>query len=772
MLFPPLSLIQLSELRQTPMTLSVRLDQPGKPISPSLYGIFFEEINQAGDGGIYGELLQNRGLETAEGPDGFPIGWKSVQGASLVPDDGPSAEHPRSIRIERDGSVANLGFGGVSVTKGEKYRVVVWAKGSGNVGVGFGEKPIKLGRPGDRWKKFEKTIKAEGTAPNVRLVVSALDGPVSVAYVSLMPDKLWKGRKNGMRADLAEKVDAMSPSFVRFPGGCYVEGGDRFEDAFHWKDSIGPVDARKGLAHSMWGYPNTFGLGYHEYLQWCEDLGSAPLYVVNAGINHRQVAPMAEMDAWVQDALDAIEYANGPTTSKWGAERAKNGHPAPFGLKYVEIGNENGGWFHGGNEAYAPRYRLIYDAIKAKYPNIVTIANQPLPNQPLEVVDEHYYESPAWFWQNANRYDAYDRSGPRIYVGEYAVTKGSGTGNLDAALGEAAFMAGMERNADVVTMSSYAPLFVNVYNRQWNPNAIVFDTDQAYGTPSYHVQAMFANNRPTRNVEIGYPATMGEAPKPGGGIGLMTWSTRTEFRDITLTANDRVVYSSRGIGPAGLERARGDWKVGSDGTIAQSTLDTDRTVLLKGAVAPEGDYTLSLKARKREGQEGFIVMLDQKETGGLQWNVGGWSNQETAFQRNGGVVGRSLPVKIETNRWYDVRIERQGAVTRGYLDGKLVQTLTETGAPDLAAVAGVDEKAKELVIKVVNGSGEARAATLDVAGGKVALGGKAIVLTGPDLMAENSFAAPTAIAPVASTFSGTSYTFAPRSVTVLRLPIR
>lgn len=755
-----------------PTTLSIRLDQPGAPVSPSLYGIFFEEINQAGDGGVYGELLQNRGLETANGPQGFPIGWRSLQGATLVEGDGPNAAHTRSIRIEAGGSLANTGFGGVPVKEGEKYHVVLWAKGAGEVGVGFGDRTkfVKLGKPGDGWKKLEKTIRAGGTAPNVHFVINAIDGPVSIGYASMKPEKLWKNRKNGMRRDLAEKVDAMSPAFVRFPGGCYVEGGDRFEDAFDWKASIGPVESRKGVARSMWGYPNTFGLGYHEYLQWCEDLGAAPLFVVNCGINHRQITPMAEMDHWVQYALDAIEYANGPVTSRWGSERAKNGHPKPFNLKYVEIGNENGGGFFGGNAAYAPRYKLIFDAIKAKHPEIVTISNAPI-EHPMEMIDEHYYSNPAFFWKNANRYDAYDRNGPKIYVGEYAVTQGCGTGNLAAALGEAAFMTGMERNADVVTMSSYAPLFTSVYNKQWNPDAIVFDTVQSYGTPSYHVQAMFANNRPTRNVKVEYPVTMGEPPKPGGGIGLMTWETKAEFKDVLLTANGQTLYSSAGIAPAGLERARGSWTV-EDGTIAQSAMGTNRTVGLKGATAPEGDYTISLKARKLEGAEGFFVVFDMKDGDQLRWNVGGWQNRQTGFERNGTVVGELVPMTVEANRWYDVRIERHANVTRAYLDGKLVQTLVETGAPDLAAAAGIDEKSKELILKVVNGSDLPREASLDILGRGVGATGKAIVLTGPDLMAENSFASPHAIAPVETTFAGTTYTFLPRSVTVLRLPIR
>ena len=522
----------------------------------------------------------------------------------------------------------------------------------------------------------------------------------------------------------------------------------------------------------MWGYPNTFGLGLHEYLQWCEDLGAAPLFVVNAGIDHAQVAPMAEMGAFVQDPLDAIEYANGPVTSRWGAERAKNGHPAPFGLKYVEIGNENGSFFHGGNDAYAPRYRLIHDAIKAKYPDVTTIADTKLPDAPLEVVDEHYYSDPSFFWKNANRYDAYDRSGPKVYVGEYAVTQGAGRGNLDAALGEAAFMTGLERNSDVVAMASYAPLFTSVYNRQWNPNAIVFDTGRAYGTPSYHVQAMFARNRATRNVPITVPSLMSEPPKPGGNVGLMTWDTTAEFKDLRLTTEGKSLAGGADLSRYGMAAKGGVWKE-SEGTITQSQMGTGRTLIFPGSdTTGATKVALSLKARKIEGREGFLFIVEDRDGSQLRWNLGGWGDTSSAFERNGTVVGERVPVTVEPGRWYDVRIERSGATTKAYLDGKLVQEVTETGAPDLAAVAGIDEKAKELVVKVVNGSDEARTATLDVSGGKVAARGRAIVLTGYGRMAENSFDAPTAVAPVESTFEGASYTFAPRSVTVLRLPIR
>ena len=752
--------LALAALQARPSVLAVHLDRPGASIPRSLYGVFFEEINAAGEGGLYGEMLRNRGLEA---PEGAIPGWTPGPGVTMVAD-GPNAAHPRAFSLPADGEVSNAGWDGLAVAAGEKVRVVVWAKGPGRLTARLGGAALDLGTGGEGWRRLEGTI-VPGAARDARFTLAASGEPARVAYASAMPDRLWKGRRNGLRPDLAEKVAAMRPGFVRFPGGCFVEGGDRFEDAFDWRSTVGPVDERRGLAHSMWGYPVSNGLGYHEYLQWCEDLGAAPLFVVNAGVDHQQVWPMADMDHWVRYALDAIEYANGPTTSKWGALRAKNGHPKPFGLKYVEIGNENGGWFHGGNEAYAPRYRMIYDAIKARYPEIVTIADWPT-EEPTETVDEHYYSDPAFFWKNAARYDAYPRTGPRIYVGEYAVTQGAGKGNLAAALGEAAFMTGMERNADVVRMASYAPLLTNVAMQQWGPDAIPFDASRAYGTPSYYVQTLFARNRPDRNVAVEFPASVAPAPRPGGGLGLMTWNTSAEFRDVALNVGGTTVALAPALGDA-----RGAWSL-SDGTIAQTSLDPDRFVPLTGGTAPDGDYTLSLKARAVAGKEGFLIVMDLKDGGQLRWNVGGWDDTATGFERNATVVGDRVPVRVEPGRWMDVRLERRGGEVRGYLDGRLVQTLHETGAPDLAAVAGVDERTRELVIKVVNGSDEPRTMTLDPSGGRVADSGTMTILTGPSLLAENSFAAPTAVAPVETRVSGRAFTFPPRSVTVLRLPIR
>ena len=536
----------------------------------------------------------------------------------------------------------------------------------------------------------------------------------------------------------------MRPGFVRFPGGCYIEG-DKLALAFDWKRSVGPVEVRQGLAKSHWGYANTYGLGYHEYLQWCEDLGAAPLFVANIGLAHHEIEPMARIGTRVGDALDAIEYANGPVSSEWGALRARNGHPAPFGLRYVEIGNENTfGWgVPGAEERYAERYAVFHDAIKRRYPEITTIADGVVPH-PMEIVDEHYYASPTWFWRNADRYDAYDRKGPRVYVGEYAVTQGAGAGrikgNLDAALAEAAFMTGFERNPDVVAMSSYAPLLTNVNNQQWSPDAIVFDAARSYGTPSYLVQRLFGRHRPD---EATRTTTVGAEPAPvaiGGTVGLQTWRTQARFSDVRLTVDGRARAARRVEGRAGDSGPR------DGGALTQNGRgEGERTLAsgldLKGARA----YTLELTARKLGGDEGFIVMLDQRDGSGLQWNLGGWENKKTAFQRDGAIVGSEPKVRIETGRDYRVRIEREGGTTRAYLDGGLVETLVETGRPDFVASSGVDRKARELVVKVVNGAATPRAATLDLTGVNLAPRGRAIVLSGPSLETENSFARPDAV---------------------------
>jgi alpha-L-arabinofuranosidase len=789
-----------------PVALTVRTDRPGPRVSPTLYGVFFEEINHAGDGGLYAELVRNRDFEEAgqrgggESPPGWSLQAGSQAQANIAVDTARplNAVNGKSLRLEVRAlpsgrvSVVNTGYWGMGVKKGDAYRLSLFARTpdlrsplvaslEGANGQVYARSEI-TGLTVD-WRRFTCRLRSNADDPSARLVLSVAEpGMLWLDVVSLFPVDTWKGRPNGLRADLARMVHAMRPAFLRFPGGCYVEGGDRLADAFRWKTTLGDIAARPGHLNAIWNYRSTDGLGYHEYLQMCEDMGAEPMFVVNCGMSHKEFVPLDQLQPWIQDALDAIEYANGPVTSKWGTLRARNGHPAPFNLRYVEIGNENGmfGTFGGTRQQYAERYRPFYDAIKARYPGIITIANTTIPH-PVEILDDHFYNSPAWFWSNVGLYDRRDRKGPRIYVGEYAVTQECGHGNLRAALAEAAFMTGLERNADVVVMASYAPLFVNANDRKWNPDAIVFDSARCYGTPSYYVQKLFAENRP----DVVLPAEFTEPPASiaRGGIGLGTWQTQAEYRDIEVVRDGKTVYASDfSQGAAGWRPSGGEWKV-VEGAYRQSAGGDDRrAVLVEPALNDASNYSLRLKARKLGGAEGFLVMFRVQDPGNFYWwNLGGWANREHGIEKAVGgskiQVGPHVPGRIETGRWYDIRIEVEGSRIRCYLDGKLVQDVQDRGAPTLAAVAGRVEKTGEIVLKVVNGAETPRTLRIDLQGVRgLKPTARATLLTSGSMEDENSLAQPTKIAPVSRTISGIrpqfAYMLPARSLAILRLNVK
>ncbi len=770
--------------QSTDTQISVSTKTPTVKVNPGMYGIFFEEINQAGEGGVYAELIQARGMEDGDAKR-LPTGWSgdvSGDGNSVTvdPTDTPDPARPASLKIVQAASgkarAINSGFWGVPVEKGKTYRIVLWAKSKAPIrlaletasGAEIG--PMKMKGTGV-WQRYEITWGSPVTDPKARFVISLAEaGTAHVAFASMMPKETWKGRKNGLRKDLAGLIEGFKPGFVRFPGGCFIEGHD-LPQAFDWKKTLGPVETRKPHTRSFWGYPASNGLGFHEYLQWCEDLGAKALFVSNCGMSHTQVAPMSEMKRYVQDTLDAIEYANGPITSTWGAMRAANGHPEPFNLKYIQIGNENGG------PAYDERYALIGKAIKERYPEIEIIANVwgGVPKSyKLEIIDEHYYSNPTFFWRNANRYDKYDRSGPKIYVGEYAVTRGSGTGNLAAALSEAAFMTGMERNADVVHMASYAPLFVNVNNRQWNPNAIVFDNHRVYGTPSFWVQSLFANHRPDRVLSHSVVSPKAEVQPLSGTFGIQTWRTAAEFKDVQMEADGKVVFQSNELKSDRLDLRRGAWSL-TDGVLKQTSEEEDRRAIVERFAIPKANkVTLSLKAKKLKGYEGFIIMMALGQDRELQWNLGGWGNTVHAFQVDGERTGKGVEGRIETDRWYDIKLVREGKTLSAYLDGKLIEQIEDVAVPNFAAVAGIDEKKNEIILKVVNGSSSERAVRLNLDGMKATTKATGFVLGGGGLFEENSFEQPSKFAPRKFDLPRLSPSavvkFAPHSFTVLRIP--
>jgi alpha-N-arabinofuranosidase len=518
-------------------TFTVDASRPAGKVSPTLYGLMTEEINHSYDGGLYAELIQNRAfLDNAA----KPVHWSLVKGdnsAATIALDSANAFNDKlttSLRLtvtqadkKHSAGVANDGYWGIPVQPKTTYRASIIAKADSNFSGPLtiaivsddGKKVYAAGKISGLaadWKKFEVTLKTGRAMPTTKahfVITMHQPGTVWLGLVSLFPPT-WNGQPNGFRKDLLQMLADLKPKFLRFPGGNYVEG-DTVETRFDWKKTIGPIEERHGHP-CPWGYRSTDGLGLLEFLNWCEDMKAEPLLAVYAGYSLKgmHVNPGAELEPFVQDALDEIEYVTGDTNTKWGAKRAKDGHPAPFPLHYVEIGNED--WFDK-SKSYSARFAQFADAIKAKYPQLKTIStigndqpeNMRVSSRKPDMTDEHYYRSADEFLRMSPGYaKKYDRSGPEIFVGEWAAyetpfvpwdrrsQKEPPTPNLKAALGDAAFMAAMERNSDLIKLQCYAPLLVNVNpgGRQWRPNLIGYDALSAYGSPSYYAIQMFSRN--------------------------------------------------------------------------------------------------------------------------------------------------------------------------------------------------------------------------------------------------------------------------------------
>ncbi len=770
-------------------TISVHADQPGHPVSPHLWGVFFEDINLSADGGLYPELVRNRSFE---GDDGLRD-WTFTP---ATPAPSLDESHPlntfnrHSLHVlpgSEDCVLENSGYWGMHFVAGQAYTFSVDARATdefkdtlrvelrdaADCVIASGE----LSDFGKDWKQHTLTLTPTKSDPQgkLRLIVPGNESGQASLYldmISLMPVKTWKG--HGLREDLAEAVDTLKPAFFRFPGGCWVEGND-IAHAYQWKATIGDVASRTQL-ENLWRYNATQGLGYHEYLQMAEDLGAEPIFCINVGMSHRESVPLDRMGTWVQDALDAIEYANGPVDSVWGSLRAKNGHPAPFNLRIMEIGNENGG------PDYAARWPLFVQAIQAKHPEMTLIANRWFDNYPKspmpEMVDEHYYDTPEGLMRLATLYDGYDRLGPKIFVGEYAATKRVGHGNLRGAIGEAAFMTGLERNSDIVKMAAYAPLFTNVHHRSWSPDLINFDSASWYGLPSYYVQQLFSHH--TGNLTLPIEVKSAELPpeKTHGRIGLGTWETQAEFKDLKVTAPDgKVLYAAdfAGKGTEGWTLlGDGEWSV-QDGVLRQSSENPKVRALVGDPTWT--DYTIEVKARKLAGREGFMVLFhNEYDEDRTNWNLGGWGNKYDAL-----VLADSDDRKdgsVETGRWYDLRIQLEGGHVRCWLDGKLVHDFSPPHLTTKAVYASAtrDAATGEIILKIVNTASAPTETTIDLEGVAQLSGPtRAIVLTSEKPSDENSLAEPRKVAPRTEEFalSGPRFTrsFPGNSLTVLRIPV-
>lgn len=799
--------------------LTIHLDQSGPKINPAMWGIFLEDINLGADGGLYAELIKNRAFEF---PDPL-MGWIKIspsmaRGEVAVRHEAPfNAANPNYVRIRSEASaplgICSHGFRGIGLRAGDAYDFSAQVRcvaGSPAVTVELVAEDGTLLASGrldsmtPDWKLHKLTLHPSETSAKAHMnVLLEGEGAVDLDMVSLFPQKTWKNRPGGMRADMVQMLADLKPGFFRFPGGCIVEGSE-LDRRYQWKNTIGPVEERQ-LLINRWNYEfkhrptpdyfQSFGLGFFEYFQMAEDIGAAPLPILNCGMacqfNSGQLVAMDQLDAYIQDALDLIEFANGPVTSPWGARRAAMGHPEPFNMKLLGIGNEQWG------QQYIDRYAAFAKVLKEKHPEIQLVsAAGPSPADDrfhflwpklrelkADIVDEHCYANPIWFFSNAHRYDTYDRNGPKVFMGEYAaqsiaIVSPRNKNNLECALSEAAYMTGMERNADVVCMASYAPLFGNIDGWQWTPNLIWVDNLDVYGTPNYYVQQLFSVNRGDSVVPVELTGAEGIS-KPAGAIGVGTYRTAVEFKDVRVTHGGETLFAPELSG--GLR----DWSGETNGwTAGEGVLQQPNprgTSRVYAGLDSWADYTLSLKARKLSGSEGFMILVRHRGPEEyVLWNVGGHDNKShtllARLAQQDHALGQ-VQGTIEAGKWYDVKVEVQGSQIRCFLDGQLVQT-AKFEAPkidQLYASAARDEKTRELILKVVNPGAAPLTTRIQLAGVK-SLGpsARSIVLTGDSFDAVNSFETPKNIAPVEFRIeirgSDFQHAFPARSLTVLRVP--
>lgn len=825
----PAFALLLAACSQPQAEITIDVAQHGADIPSSMYGIFFEEINHAGDGGLYAELVQNRGFEDTSVPEGYRVKdgklyppanscnhltcakphpdmcyrWptEEIPAWSLTQLEGEGAsmklttEYPLNsatptalkVTLPAEGRVAigNTGFWGMNIEEGKDYYLRLYTSNGKRFD---GKAVIRLvGEDGQElcncplaidmakaWSEYTGHLTATGSDSRAHLVIELEGkGTLLLDYVSLFPFETFRNRANGLRKDIAETLEAMRPAFVRWPGGCVVEG-ITLSNRIKWKETIGDPVTRPGV-YDTWGYRTTMGFGYHEFLQFCEDIGAGGMFVCNVGLGCQGRVGDAckddEVDSFIEDVLDAIDYALGDGTTEWSRKRVENGHPAPFPLKYVEIGNENWG------PVYEKRYDKFYKAIKEKYPQLKLISTLGLGGQHrherVDMIDPHWYVSPEFFFASDKLFDQQERGDYEIYIGEYAVNQNVGGGNLLGALAEAAFLTGVERNSDLVKMASYAPLFENVNDRVWPTNLIWFDSYRVMGRSSYQVQKMYAENRPSFNVATSFePPVIPVGVK--GQIAVGGWNTDNEYKDLKVTlADGRTVEADMSQGWTPQE---GTWNA-EGGTLKGSGPGVMRWNLWS---VPEafGDCSISLKARKIAGAEGFLIYFGMHDgKNGYVLNIGGWGNQTTAFQRINGndmpQIPNNISQYVEEGRWYDIRIDIKDGKFTYSLDGK---QMLETAIENIQryVVSGYDENTGELIVKFVNATKEPFSTSVNLQNvTSVKRKGKVVTLTSADPKDENTLDDPKRVFPRESTFNKFSgqfdYTFEPWSFTVLRI---
>lgn len=738
-------------------TITVHPDQPGADLG-DLYGIFFEDLNHAADGGLYAEMVQNRSFEfcMVDNPEYHALtAWENAQGAPLQPTPltlrvlsdaplNPTNQHYLQVDTHEPLTIRNHGYNqGMYFQDGAVYNFSVFARKlyapvtltialtdeAGQV-LASGETVITA----NDWRQYRVSLVSQATTTTGRLQVTISgNAHVSLDMISLFPKETFKGRANGVRKDLGEKLAALQPKFMRFPGGCLVHDGSldpRDRDAsYRWKNSIGPVEARPARRNS-WGYNQTLGLGYFELFQLAEDIGATPLPVLPGGWDphHQWGAPLAELQPFIDDALDLIEFANGAPDTEWGAKRAAMGHPAPFNLRYIAIGNEEVG------QAFFDRYPQFHAQIKARYPGM-KIINSAGPfaagsefdrgwtsarKQHSDLVDEHYYCTPNWFLANQHRYDTYDAHGPKAFLGEYA-SWGNHWGN---ALAEASCMIGLERNADKVGLACYAPLLCNTDYRNWAPDLIWFNQHQVYGSVNYDVQKLFMNWQGQRNIahtETNMPAA---TPLPAAPTtGAVRWQGNgADVAYSNMAYTDLLTETTQHL---------------ADGTVKEQ----DRAEVL---AKTSGYFRLTFDFVKTGGRPDKGVHLDfgvADEQHKFSWVLGGWQNQDALISQDDEGGNSCLTQSIwhvEPNIPYHCELTVDGDHITGKINGHVFNDIRIPSGEIAPLYINTTSIAGHVIVKLVNV--QAAAQTVEVTG---LPDGEALVLTQhADPTAQNSFAHP------------------------------
>lgn len=858
-----------------PSKVTINLAQKGVDVPKGLWGIFYEEINRAGDGGLWPEMIYNMGFEEKNIPNGSFIkngemvmpkrpaysndrvknytfygfnptdvteGWTlennavSESNMKVVLDKPLHEANPHSLQIDiasNDGGVKliNEGFKGIALADGESYNFQFYLRADktykgtvtasliGKDGEAIYSEDFTVNNNGE-WNNYASEIAATVTDNAVKLVLQFNTiGTVWVDYVSLLPQKTFMG--HGLRQDIAQTLADMKPSFIRWPGGCVVEGAS-MDDRIQWKQTIGDRMARPGT-FDLWGYRNTYNFGFHDFLQYSEDVGAVGMWVVNAGLacyyRNGDYYSMDEMDEIVQDVLDGIEYAIGDVDTKWGAERAKNGHPEPFPLKYVEIGNENFG------PKYAERYNLIYDACVAKYPQLTYINNSSVDipdyydKERIDMVDPHYYVAPETFFNDVHLYDSVPRGNYDVYVGEYAVNKNVGSGTLEGALAEAAFMFGIEHNSDLVKIASYAPLLENVNWVHWPTNLIRFKNDSVFGRSSYYVQKMFNENKPDYTVKTTLDYVPAKSPTKGGvGFSAVTngAGTNVSFKNFTVKQGENFAYESNLPTDSDKWEQIGSWEIqngvfvtgapkelppqppgqyipGNPIEVAEGPRPKagGGTVLLQDFTIDD-DFTIFADVKREESFRGFSLRFGVKDDSNYYALT--VAPQRRGFDATAArdpekfkvtlehvVNGTTLPlgtygdaIDFKAGEWHNVKITLKDKMLSCSIDNKAIGQVPCKGLQKQYVVSGYDETDGELIVKVVNGEEVPFVTEINLENVvDVESRGKVITLTSDSNQDDNSFENPKKVAPVESTYRGfdTSFKmkFKPNSFTILRI---